>query len=47
MNLSRYVQRCLDEKRCLIPQQIVLALLPWAGNHRYEYILRGEIPTPA
>ena len=47
MNLSRYVQRCLDEKRCLIPQQIVLALLPWAGNHRYHDILHGEIPTPA
>ena len=28
MNLSRYVQRCLDEKRCLIPQQIVLVPPP-------------------
>ena len=47
MNLSRYVQRCLDEKRCLIAQQIVLALLPWAWNHRYDDILYGELPTPA
>ena len=45
MNLSRYVQSCLDEKRCLIPQQMVLALLPWAWNHRYDDILHGELPA--
>ena len=27
MNLNRYVQCCLDKGECLIPQQIVLALL--------------------
>ena len=45
MNLSRYVQGCLDEIRCLIPKQMVLALLPWARNHRYGDILHGEIPA--
>ena len=45
MNLHRYVQRCIDEKRCLLPQQIVLALLPWAGDHRYYEILYGDITT--
>ena len=45
MNLSRYVQRCLDEGECLIPQKIVLALLPWAWNHRYDDILYASIPA--
>ena len=43
MNLNRYVQRCIDEDRCLEAPQIVLALLPWAWNHRYDDILYGEI----
>ena len=30
---------------CLIPQQIVLALLPWAWNHRYDDLLYGERPA--
>ena len=46
MNLSRYVQECLDKKECLNPQQMVLALLPWAWNHRYDDILYGTIPDP-
>ena len=45
MNLSRYVQRCLDNGECLVPQKIVLALLPWAWNHRYDDILYGDIPS--
>ena len=45
MNLNRYVQRCLDKGECLIPQQMVLALLPWAWNHRYDDILYGDIPA--
>ena len=45
MNLSRYVQRCLDNGECLVPQKIVLALLPWAWNHRYDDILYGDIPA--
>ena len=45
MNLHRYVQRCLDNKECLNPQQLVLALLPWAWDHRYDDILYREIPT--
>ena len=45
MNLNRYVQRCIDEGRCLEAPQIVQALLPWAWNHRYNDILYGEIPT--
>ena len=47
MNLSRYVQECLDKKECLNPQQMVLALLPWAWNHHYDDILYRDIPTPA
>ncbi|MYC29251.1 MAG: hypothetical protein F4X65_04070 [Chloroflexi bacterium] len=46
MNLNLYVRRCLDQGKCLIPQQMVLALLPWARNRRYDDILYGEIPTP-
>ena len=45
MNLSRYVQRCLDNGECLNPQKIVLALLPWAWNHRYDDILYGDLPA--
>ena len=45
MNLNRYVQRRLDKGECLIPQQMVLALLPWAWNHRYDDILYGDIPA--
>ena len=47
MQLHRYVQGCRDNAECLLPQKIVLALLPWAWNHRYDDILYGEIPTPA
>ena len=47
MQLHRYVQRCRDTAECLIPSKIVLALLPWAWNHRYDDLLYGEIPTPA
>ena len=46
MNLNNYVQQCLDKGECLIPQQMVLALLPWAWDHRYDDILYHEIPTP-
>ena len=46
-NLGKYVQRCLDQGKCLIPQQMVLALLPWAWNHRYDDILYGEFPASA
>ena len=45
MNLHRYAQRCLDKGECLNPQQIVLALLPWAWNGRYDDLLYGDIPT--
>ena len=45
MNLSRYVQRCLDNGECLVPHKIVLALLPWAWNHRYDDILYGDLPA--
>ncbi len=45
MNLNRYVQRCIDQGRCLEAPQIVLALLPWAWDHRYDDILYGEIPA--
>ena len=47
MQLHLYVQRCRDRGECLIPQKIVLALLPWAWNHRYDDLLYGDIPTPA
>ena len=47
MNLAKYVQRCIDKKECLNPQLMVLALLPWAWNHRYDDILYGDVPTPA
>ena len=47
MNLSRYIQRCLDNGECLNPQKIVLALLPWAWNHRYDDILYGQLPAPS
>ena len=46
MNLNNYVRGCLDKGECLIAQQIVLALLPWAWNHRYDDLLYGDIPTP-
>ena len=45
MNLNQYVQRCLDQGKCLDAPQIVLALLPWAWDHRYDDILYGDIPT--
>ena len=45
LNLHRYVQKCRDNMECLIPQQIVLALLPWAWNHRYDDLLYGERPA--
>ena len=45
MNLNNYVQERLNKGECLIPQQIVLALLPWAWNHRYDDILYQDIPT--
>ena len=45
MNLNNYVQQCLDKGECLIPQQMVLALLPWAWDHRYDDILYNEVPT--
>ena len=45
MNLNLYVRRCLDEGKCLIPQKIVLALLPWAWNRRYDDLLYGETPA--
>ena len=45
MNLNQYVQRCIDEERCLEAPQIVRSLLPWAWDHRYDDILCGEIPT--
>ena len=47
MNLAKYVQRCIDKKECLNPQLMVLALLPWAWNHRYDDILYGDVPTLA
>ena len=47
MNLSRYVEHCIDEGECLNPQKMVLALLPWAWNHRYDDILYREIPSPS
>ena len=45
MNLNQYVQRCLDQGKCIDAQQIVLALLPWAWDHRYDDILYGDVPT--
>ena len=45
MNLNNYVQNCLDKGECLIPQQMVLALLPWAWDHRYDDILYQDIPA--
>ena len=45
MNLNNYVQQCLDNGERLNPQRIVLALLPWAWDHRYDDILYEDIPT--
>ena len=45
MNLNNYLQRCLDVGERLNPQRMVLALLPWAWDHRYDDLLHGEIPT--
>ena len=43
MDLHRYVQRCRDSMECLTPQKIVLALLPWAHNHRYDDLLYQDL----
>ena len=45
MNLNNYVQQCLDKGECLNPRQMILALLPWAWDHRYDDILHGDVPT--
>ena len=45
MNLNQYVQRCLDQGKCVEAPQIVLALLPWAWDHRYDDILYGDVPA--
>ena len=45
MNLARYVQRRRDEKAPLNPPDMVLALLPWAYNHRYDDLLYNDRPA--
>ena len=45
MNLNNYVQQCLDNGERLAPPRMVLALLPWAWDHRYDDLLYGEVPS--
>ena len=45
MNLDNYVQACLDKGERLNPQLMVLALLPWAWDHRYDDLLYDDIPA--
>ena len=45
------LRRCLDDARRKgeVPdaESMVLALLPWADNHRYRELLRWDLPDPA
>ena len=45
------LRRCLDDARrkgeVPYPNEMVLALLPWADNHRYREMLRWDLPALA
>ena len=45
------LRRCLDDarRRGDVPdaESMVLALLPWADNHRHRNLLRWDLPSPA
>ena len=44
------LRRCLDDARqkgeVPYPNDMVLALLPWADHHRYRELLRWDLPAP-
>ena len=46
-NLHRRLDDARRKGEVLVPNAIVLNLLPWAWNDRYREFLRWELPSPA
>ena len=46
-DLARYLKDTQRQGNVPDPCDIVLNLLPWAGNDRYRELLRWELPAPA
>ena len=44
-NLHHYVRERRDQGEPLSPPRLVLALLPWAWNHRYDDLLYNDYPA--
>ena len=47
MKLRRYLDLIRRDEDVPEPDEIVLRLLPWAGEDRYQDLLTCEIPAPA
>ena len=47
ITLRHYVKRIREESKLPEPRQIVLNLLPWAGEDRYINYLTCDLPAPA
>ena len=47
VRLRRYLEDTRRQGDVPYPCDIVLNLLPWAGNDRYRELLRWDLPAPA
>ena len=46
LDLHHYLKRVRERGDVPEPRRIVLALLPWAWQSKYENLLTGELPEP-